>query len=66
MRKKPMQQPEKHRTNSKPIPHIPLAVQGGDSGRAQGEAAGETAKEPPLRRIKIKPDKETKPEELPE
>jgi hypothetical protein len=33
---------DKKTTNSKPIPHI-AAVQGSDSGRAQGEAANKKA-----------------------
>ena len=37
----PNRQEPKKITNSKPIPHIPLAIQGSDGGRAQGEAAGE-------------------------
>jgi hypothetical protein len=35
------QQTTEKTTNAKPIPHIPPAVQGSYSGRAQGEAAGE-------------------------
>jgi hypothetical protein len=37
---KSQQEPNKI-TNAKPIPHIPPAVEGSDSGRAHGEAANE-------------------------